>query len=156
MFKQKPFPFSVAVLAVLIILHLIGSYYSWYWSYPRFEIIIHVLAGLWAGSIFLWLASCFNQINSLIEYKTKSLLIALLAAALLGVFWELLENLGELVYVYSADYQFNTAVDLLNDMLGGVLAYLYFIKKTRSIRQEIDLLHPFYNQIGIKNINNEQ
>lgn len=152
MFKQKPFPFSVLVLIILIGLHLIGSYYSWYWLYPQFEIIIHVLAGLWAGLIFLWLASCFNQINSLIEYKTKSLLIAILAAGLLGITWELLENFGQLAYIYADNYAFNTAMDLLNDIFGGVLAYLYFIRKTKVIKNDIDLLHPFYNQISIKNL----
>ena len=149
MFKQKPFPFSLIVLVVLIALHLAGSYFSWYWSYPWFDVIIHILAGLWVGLVFLWLASYLNQINSLVEYKAKSLLIALISAGLIGVVWELLENFGHLAFVNANGYGLNTAMDILNDVIGGVLAYLYFIKKTRCHRHSGDNLHPFYNQIGL-------
>jgi hypothetical protein len=155
MLKQKPFPFSVLILIILIGLHLLGSYFSWYWSYPRFEIIIHVLAGVWAGSVFLWLASYLNQINSLKEYKVKSLLIAMISAALIGVVWELLENFGHLASVDATSYKFNTAMDILNDVIGGIVAYLYFIKRTRKIDNTIENLHPFYNKIGVINETNE-
>ena len=148
MFKQKPFPFSLIVLAVLIGLHLAGSYYNWYWSYNYFEVIIHILAGLWVGSLFLWLASCLSQIDSMKEYRTKSFLIALVAAALVGVAWELLENFGHLAFINADMYSFNTAIDLSNDIIGGILAYLYFIRRT-SLAKPIAGLHPFYDKASV-------
>jgi hypothetical protein len=149
MFKQKPFPFSVLVLVILIGLHVAGSYFSWYWTYPWFDHVVHVLAGLWASSVFLWLASYLNQIDSLKEYRAKSFLIALVSAALIGVVWELIENLGGMAMVAAPNYLFNTAMDLLSDILGGVLAYLYFIKRTRCTDGACDTLHPFYDKMAI-------
>lgn len=148
MFKQKPFPFSMVVLVIVVGLHLAGSHYFWYWLYPWFEVIVHILAGVWIASLFLWLASCFNQIDSMKEYRTKSLLIALVSAALIGVVWELLEYFGQLNFVNADSYRFNTAMDLLNDVIGGVLAYLYFIKRTTCTpHYSNEILHPFYDKI---------
>lgn len=151
MFKQKPFPFSVVVLVILIALHITASYFSLYWRFPWFEIIVHILAGVWIGSIFLWLASFLNQINSLREYKTKSFLIALVSSALVGVIWELVENFGQLSFVNFSGYELNTALDLLNDIIGGSLAYLYFIRRTKTVVKTEENLHPFYNKIGTIN-----
>jgi len=152
MFKYKPFPFSVLVLVVLIILHAVGSYLSWYWFYPWFDIVIHILAGLWAALVFLWLATYLGQIDSMKEYRVKSFLIALVSAALIGVIWELSENLGQFTFTNAAGYSLNTAKDLLNDIIGGVLAYLYFVKKKKCVDQKGDNLHDlhhFYNRIGV-------
>ncbi len=151
MFKQKPFPFSVVVLVILIALHITASYFSLYWRFPWFEIIVHILAGVWIGSIFLWLASFLNQINSLREYKTKSFLIALVSSALIGVIWELVENFSQLSFVNFSGYELNTAMDLLNDIIGGSLAYLYFIRRTKTVVKSEDTLHPFYNKLGVVN-----
>jgi uncharacterized membrane protein len=149
MLKQKPFPFSFLILAVLIILHLVGSYYSWYWKYPSFDIVIHVLSGLWVGLIILWLASILGQINSLKEYKVKSFLIAFLSAVLIGVVWELVENFWQLTFIRDSQYGLSTALDILNDAIGGILAYLYFVRRKKCIDKTVDILHPFYNQTGI-------
>ena len=156
MLKYKPFPISALVLVVLIALHVIGSYYYWYWSYPWFDVLIHILGGLWAALVFLWLASYLGQINSMKEYRVKSLLIALVSAVFIGVIWELLENFGHFVFTGAHNYALDTAMDLFDDAIGGVIAYLYFIKRTRCTKHSEDNLHnlhPFYNKIGI--INNQ-
>jgi hypothetical protein len=148
-FKQKPFPFSLLVLAILIALHAFGSHYSLYWAYSWFDVLVHIVSGLWVALLILWLASVFGQINSLKEYKTKSFLIALISAVLFGVVWEILENLAQLASVGQNGYSLNTALDLLNGALGAVLAYLYFVKRKKCIDEHADNLHPFYNQTGI-------
>jgi len=148
-FKQKPFPFSLLVLVILIALHIVGSYHSWYWAYSWFDVVVHIVSGLWVALLILWLASVFGQINSLKEYKTKSLLIALISAVLFGVIWELLENFGHLTYVSDKGYSLNTALDLLNGILGALLAYLYFVRRKKCVEEHVDNLHPFYNSTGI-------
>lgn len=147
MLKQKPLPFSFLVLAILVALHLVGSSFSWYWVYPWFDVLVHILGGLWVGLVFLWLASYLNQINSLKDYRAKSLLIALVAALLVGVVWELIENYAQIAFVNANSYSLNTALDLLNDSIGGILAYLYFVKRTRACKKESLILHPFYDKI---------
>ncbi len=128
---------------------MVGSYYSWYWSYSWFDIVVHIFSGLWVGLIILWLASIFDQINSLKEYKVKSFLIAIISAIIFGVAWELLEVFNQITFTDMRGYGLDTAGDILNAGLGGVLAYLYFIKKTKCSATSSEVLHPFYNQIGL-------
>ncbi len=156
MFKTKPFPFSLLVLVVLLVLHILSSYLSWYWSHPWIGYFVHILGGLWIASVFLWLAAYLNQISSMIEYKTKSLLIALISAALFGVLWEIVENFTHITFINDISYGFNTAVDLLNDVIGGLLAYAYFIKRrsNRKITHQpimVDDVDSVYNKIGLVN-----
>lgn len=146
-FKTKPFPASIVVMIILLALHIIGSYYSWYWLYPWFDTVVHIIAGAWVGLVFLWLASCLGQINSMKEYKVKSFLIALVSALLLGVVWELLENLGQITFTSAANYNLDTALDLISDGVGGAIAYLYFVKKRRCPVRLVNPVPPFYNQV---------
>ncbi len=149
MFKQKPFYFSLVVLIILITLHAVGSYYSWYWVYSWFDVVVHIVSGLWVSLVMLWLASVLGQINSLKEYKVKSFLIAFLSAVLFGVVWEIFENISQTTFTNASGYSLNTAMDILNDGLGGILAYLYFIRRRKCADNSCDILHPFYNQTGI-------
>ena len=148
-FKQKPFPFSFIVLLVLVVFHFVGSYYSWYWKYPWFDSVVHIISGLWVALLILWLASVFDHINSLKEYKVRSFLVAFVSAILIGVIWEIIENVFQLTFTQSNSYMLNTAMDIINDGLGGVFAYLYFIQKKKCVDAACEVMHPFYNQTGI-------
>jgi hypothetical protein len=149
MFKQKPFPASIVVLLILMILHLVGSYYSLYWVYPWYDILAHIGSGLWIALTLLWLASVLGQINSLKEYKTKTFLIALLSAILIGVIWEIMEKVSGASAPNSIGYRLDTAMDIVNDGLGGLLAFWYFVRRARRVDNTAEVLHPFYNQTGI-------
>jgi hypothetical protein len=149
MFKQTPFPLSIIVLFVLILLHLVGSYYSLYWVFPWYDIIVHVVAGLWVSLLFLWLATILGEINSFKEYKTKTFLIAFVAAILIGVVWELVENLTQVTFVRAESYYVDTALDILNGGFGAVLAYFYFTRNKKCPDHSVDIVHPFYSQTGI-------
>lgn len=139
-YKQKPLPFSFLVLLILILLHIVGSYYYWYWQYSGFDTIVHIFSGLWVALVIIWLAVIFGQINSLKEYKVKIFLIALVSALLFGVIWELLENISRVISVNSKIYNLNTAKDIISDGVGGVFAYLYFIRKKKCASCVEDLL----------------
>jgi hypothetical protein len=149
MFKQKPFPFSLVVLVAIILFHTIASYRSWYWLYPWSDVIIHLLCGLWIGLILLWLASVFNQINSLRDYRVKSFLITLFSTVLFGVIWEILEVYGQITFTYLSAYGLDTAGDILSGAVGGILAYLYFCQRNRVRIKSVEVMHPFYNQTGL-------
>ncbi len=149
MFQQKPFIFSFLVLAILVFLHLFGSFYSLYWKFFWFDSLVHLFSGLWVSLLVLWLASILGQVNSLKEYKIKSFLIAVISAILAGVLWELVENFSQVVDINSSVYVWNTVLDILSDGLGGILAFLYFTKRKRCVDEGTCVLHPFYDQTGI-------
>ena len=152
MFKQTPFPFSVLILAILITFYSVGSSFSLYWFYPQFDLLLHTLAGLWIALVLLWLAAFFGQISSMKDYKLKSFLIAFVSAVLLGIIWEILENIFQLSSVNSSNYTFNTAVDVFMDALGGALAYLYFVQRKRNTDKTPDVIHPFFDKTEAKEI----
>jgi uncharacterized protein YebE (UPF0316 family) len=149
MFNQKSFFASIVVGILLIGLHSVGSYFSWYWKYSFFDIIVHVVSGLWVSLLVLWLAICFGQINDLKDYKVKSFLIAFVSAILAGVFWEIFENIAGVVNVITAEYYLDTALDILNSGFGGVLTYLFFIRKRHCLDKSCEVLHPFHNTLGL-------
>lgn len=146
MYKLKPFPFSFLVLGLLIILHTVGSYLFWYWAYPGYDILVHIVSGLWVALVILWLAIVLGQINSLREYKIKTFLIAFVSAILVGVVWELVENLSQVTFVNAAGYYLNTAIDIVSDGAGGILAYLYFIQRKKGERSNRSLLPTIFDQ----------
>ena len=139
------------MLAILIALHFVGSYYSLYWRFSWYDVVVHIVSGMWIGLVFLWLSAIFDQINSLKEYRAKTFLIAFVSAVLIGVAWELVENYTQITFTKASNYSFNTALDILNDALGGLLAFLYFVRRKRCINKinTADVLHPFYSQTGL-------
>lgn len=149
MFKQKPFLASIIIGLLLISLHLLGSYWSWYWKYFYFDTLVHIISGMWVALTILWLAICLGQIKDLKEYKVKSFLIAFVASILAGVFWEIFENLSQTTFTEMAGYYLDTATDILNGGLGGLLAYLYFIKRRHCVDKSCEVLHPFHDKIGL-------
>jgi hypothetical protein len=149
MFKQKPFPFSLIVGVILITLHYVGSYYSWYWVYPWYDVVVHVAGGLWVALLILWVANIFGQVNSLKEYKVKIFLMAFVSAVLFGIVWELVENYTNITAVDYSGYALDTALDIFSGALGGVLAYTYFVRRRKCVDNTCDVLHPFYNQTGL-------
>jgi len=153
MFKQRPFPFSILVLAVLITFYSVGSRFSLYWFYPQFDLFLHALSGLWIALVILWLAVAFGQLSSLKDYRVKSFLIAFISAVLLGVVWELIENIFQLSSIFSLNYSFDTATDIITDALGGSIAYIYFVQKKRSFNKPADVINISSNRGEIKKTN---
>lgn len=147
--KQKPLPFSFLVLFCLLAIHFMSSYFSWYWTFPWLDMLVHILSGLWVALVVLWVASVFNQVNSLKEYRIKVFLVSLVAATLFGVIWELIENFGQFISVGAPSYSWNTATDILGDIVGGIMASVYFTWSKIKIDKTGEILHPLYNQIGL-------
>ena len=67
----------------------------------------------------------------------------------MGALWELTESYSQIILTSGADYVKNTILDLTNDILGGILAYLYFIKRKKCLDESSAVLHDFYNKIGV-------
>ncbi len=153
MFKQRPFPFSVLILAVLITFYSVGSEFSFYWFYPQFDLSLHILSGLWIALLILWLAVVFGQLSSLKDYRVKSFLIAFVSVVFLGIVWELIENVFQLSSVFSPNYYLDTAMDIITGALGGSIAYIYFVQKKRNFNKPAEVINISSNRGEIKKTN---
>lgn len=109
------------VALVLSILHNVGFAYSLYWRFPWFDIVTHLLGGIWAGFFVLWV--------SMLRKKTPALALCIAGAFAIGVAWELFEALFG-VTQYPAD-TLDTLKDIAMDTLGGLGAWFLARPLTR-------------------------
>ena len=137
MSKLRAFWESFFVLILIVILHFLGSYFNLYWVYKWFDIPMHFLGGLWVVLTTLWIFCYFGHINSIINYKTRAFLVALSAILIIGIGWEIFELLVRITFINENGYWMDTSGDLLNDFLGGMVAYLYFIRGKRCSNESI-------------------
>ena len=75
---------------------------------------MHFFGGMWAGIFGMWLMA--RRGSSL------SLLQCLMFALFVGVAWEIFEYSEGIADSFHFDYPFDTAKDLVMDLLGAVLA----------------------------------
>lgn len=114
------------VLIILTALHLASIEYDLYWQFLWLDLISHTLGGVWAGLCVLWLRSLSGH--------PPTLFWGFLGAFIIGIGWEVLEVVAGLPR--EANYTLDTSIDLLMDVLGGVLAALVgqlFIKKPLAL-----------------------
>lgn len=109
---------QLGVVTLLALLHIyVGIEARLYWTHWWWDIPLHVLGGLWAGLFGAWVLTIFDTRSSLTR--------CVLAAFLLGTTWEVFEY-----GVFGANaspfmsYPLDTAKDLFNDVLGGLVAGL--------------------------------
>jgi hypothetical protein len=133
MFKQKIFIASFFTLVLVAVLNYFGSKFYWYWTYKWFDIPMHILGGLWISLISLSLYSYFYNNVSIVNYKIKVLGVVLFAVLFIGISWEIFELVGGITYFTDKGYWIDTVADLINDTIGGLIAYLFFIKKRKCL-----------------------
>ncbi len=110
----------MSIIGVLDIYFGVGQ--SYFWTIWWWDILLHVLGGVWAGLFGAWVAGFFGIRATFIQ--------CILFALVIGVGWEIFEyinGLGDSVFMsYTAD----TIKDLFDDTLGGAFAY-YLVQRER-------------------------
>jgi hypothetical protein len=121
--KKSSLP-TLIILAVMYTIHKLALNDHWYVRYTGLDIFMHILGGAAiALSINLALALFFPRFNS----TFWTLMLFTFAA---GLFWEFFEGINGIAgdEVGTTGYYLDTAKDLVNDMLGAIIA-AFFLKK---------------------------
>ena len=101
------------ILVMTALLHAAGLFLFLQWYFWWYDIMLHFLGGLWVALMFQWLAA---------RQKATVLIIpTLLAVCLVGVAWEIFEIL--IGSPREANFAFDTSLDILMDVIGGILGY---------------------------------
>jgi len=131
-------------LLTFLVLIVAGNYagllLGWYWSARWYDIPMHIAGGAWIALLFFYLLE--RKIGHPVEGNLLSLLLRALGfVALMGLFWEFYEYLGDTLilkkYAWGEALRgqaFDTLLDLFNDLVGGILtttAY-FFLRKPSS------------------------
>ena len=132
----------VTSLIIILAVHFAGSAFSWYDRLFWLDIIMHFLGGAWVAALSVYLFGEYWQVISDKAKPFQEFMLILGSVALVGVLWEFYEFLAD-VYLLkihplnlAPDPQVlpDTIADLLNDLIGGSLAFLFIkLKKKKSI-----------------------
>lgn len=126
MFRASYFPIFL-LLVFTAGLHIIGSRFYFYWDLWWYDIVLHLLGGMWIAATGFWM---YYQSGWWREPKVSVInffLCTFLCAFIVGIIWEILEyKMGLTFSLPGVDYQVDTAGDIGMDIVGGLLVYLYY------------------------------
>ncbi|MEK7589672.1 MAG: hypothetical protein AAB475_00240 [Patescibacteria group bacterium] len=133
MLKQKLFVEQFILLAVVALLDFIALKFYLYWIFWWFDIPVHFLGGLWVGLIVMWFfffsGFIYKDVN--LMKKTKIFFIIILSVIIIGVLWEVFEVGAGLISTDEYGYFLDTPLDIIMDIFGGIVAFIYAKKYFR-------------------------
>lgn len=121
---RKTLLWGIVVTGLLVAaFQALATPFSLYWVYHWFDIPMHFLGGMFVAFLALWSAHGASERGiSFTSYPYRRLsamlLFVVLAALIVGIAWELFEVVTGMPR--ELNYQFDTALDLLLDVFGGV------------------------------------
>ena len=134
MLRKPLFKEMFGVLVLIAFLHITGMNYFWYWKFFWFDILTHFLGGLWVGLAVLWLGNYLLEDWKL--NKRQTMFFVLCAVVFIGISWEVFEYVNGITVANKKGYWSDTYLDIIMDLIGGVLAGLYgwrMLKKTEVV-----------------------
>lgn len=88
---------------------------------------MHFFGGFVSALIILSVMAWRRDVSQSLSKSSASLALALLGALVVGVLWEVFEYQAGLVWNAIGDYPLDTGKDLVLDIVGGYVAYRYFL-----------------------------
>lgn len=123
MFWNRFFKPSFLLMLIIVVLHWIGSLYSFYYILDWYDIMMHFLGGAWVAIFFLWVSNT-QYAKGLSRLNSFASLVAIVLVV--GLLWEALEIYMAFTSFDEPRYWFDTPADLIMDLLGGMYAaFLY-------------------------------
>lgn len=118
---------ALTVLVIIGLLHnIIGIKISAYTEIWWWDILLHLLGGLWVALSSYWFfyTSGFTDIKKTTAYFFAATIPAVL---IIGGLWEVFEYVAGLTDVYHGEtYKIDTISDIGVDTVGGLIVYLYY------------------------------
>jgi hypothetical protein len=147
MLKRRLLIISFFTILLVAIFHFMALKYSWYWSFRWIDIPVHIVGGFWVSLTVLWIALKVGHIEKITNYKKRALVLMIGSAFIVGILWEVFEVVFKINFLHNVGYWRDSLKDILDDFLGGGLAYLYFIKSKKSkncliVKPESHLMVP--------------
>ena len=106
--------FTLFTASLTVVLHSIGTEHDWYWIYPWFDVITHLLGGF---SLGLLAALVYRN-------KKRSVALSLGTVLVLIIGWEVFEILFVSMPIEELGYSIGTAKDVLVGLGGAYTAIL--------------------------------
>ncbi|OGY65805.1 MAG: hypothetical protein A3A04_00335 [Candidatus Harrisonbacteria bacterium RIFCSPLOWO2_01_FULL_40_28] len=125
--------FIGALLASILVVHISSMAALWDRVYYWIDNPLHLAGGFWVAALTLYFLERYKGGELLKKHLYVSICFVFGMTALIGVGWEIVEFLYDLaVTLYGKQFIVtqpsveDTIKDLVNDLLGGLLALLYY------------------------------
>ncbi len=114
----------VLLMFFIFLANILALKFYWYSLLWYFDVIMHTLGGVWVGMFFLYVfkRKNFNPPDSILFFKV------VLATIVVGLLWEFYEFYIYQYLIGNPFDLFDTTSDLVLDVLGSFLSFLYFSK----------------------------
>lgn len=128
MLKTPLFKTVFFLILLIAVLHITALIFHFYWELEHFDKLMHFLGGFWIALVTLW----FLFLSGFVKHpwlKKRGLRFFLLTAFLsslsVGVAWEVFELWGMITFIDDPGYWEDTILDIVFDVIGGLVAGLY-------------------------------
>jgi len=132
MLKKKLLLISILTILFIAIFHYFALKNSWYWTFRWLDIPVHIVGGFWVSLTVLWICLKIKHIDSINGYKKKALIAMLSSVLIVAIFWEIFELISGVTSLHSIGYWQDSLSDISNSFVGGIIAFLYFIKNKKA------------------------
>lgn len=122
------------LLFVVAVLNLLAIKFYLYWTVSEFDSLVHFLGGAFVGMLFLWLYFYSGIFDPQKRDLKNFVVISILSVILVGVLWEVFELIIGATNVNDLEYYFDTALDIVMDILGSLLSCFYAYIKEINIK----------------------
>jgi hypothetical protein len=126
-YHKKLFREIFSLSIIIAGLHYYATINSLYWSIGWFDILMHFLGGLLMGLIAIFIFFISEKIDFPRNSRIVIFSVVMGFVLIVGLTWELWELFAGLSDVIN-DLG-DTILDLIMDIIGGVIAYLLTVKK---------------------------
>ncbi len=114
---------SFLVLICILIIHLIGIKFYFYWDSRWFDNLAHFTGGLGVSLLSLWILFVSGVFGKHKPSKKQILFASIFCGLIIGIGWEVFEFINDIAGPIES-YQLDTAWDLFMDLVGASVAYL--------------------------------
>jgi hypothetical protein len=122
--KKKLLKTLIFLMLFIFGLDFLGRTFYWYYTVWYFDIITHFLGGFWVALFFLYTFLLFD--------KKAGIFRILLGVLLIGILWEIFEYIVFNRIGGTPFDSFDTSLDIVMDMVGGVASMFYVYRRIFS------------------------
>ena len=121
----------IILITMVGLLHYFGFSLQLYWRIDWYDHVVHTLAGFSVALGFFYIC------QTRLKYFSNGISVFLwgtVAALIIGVAWEIFEVQYGITHIADHNYIFDTAGDIISDIIGGALASWYACKRLKLIQ----------------------
>ena len=130
--RKKLFIRFALLIFFIFVFNALALWLHWYSALLWLDIPMHFLGGFWLSLVFIWLFTLKEReiSETLLDKRNFKLITQVLFGVLIvGIMWEIFEILVNKSITKNPFDVLDTFSDIVLDLLGGLFALFYFLKR---------------------------